>query len=177
MNERLLIDQLEDAVEKMIAQPRAPLPDVDPGVAELLAVAADLRDLPRPEFRKRLLLDLEKEAIMSVSKVNPVPAGYHTITAYVAVPQPAELIDWLKNAVGFTEHFRTTGSAGGLHCELQLGDSMLMVGGGAMIRKATPTAFHVVTEDVDELYRRAMSSGAASMGEPPTNLTANGFAA
>jgi len=166
MDERLLIDQLEQAVEMMIAHPDAARPEVDPQVSELLAVADDLRDLARPEFKKQLRLELEREAIMSTTKVNPIPAGYHTITPYVTVPAAAELIEWLKSNIGFTEHFRTIGSVGGIHCELKVGDSMLMVGGGPMIQKSLPTAFHFITDQVDEMYRRAMDGGATSIREP-----------
>ena len=166
MDERVLIDQLEQAIERMIAHPQSGALPVDPELTVSVGLAGDLRDLPHPEFKKRLQLELERKAIMSTMKVDPVPAGYHTITAYLSVPRAAELIDWLKNAIGFTEQFRTTGSGGGIHCELRVGDSMLMVGGGPTLEKSNPTAFVLVTDKVDELYQRAVASGATSLGEP-----------
>src|SRR6266850_6329760 len=48
------IDELEDAVETMMSDPRAPLPRLNPRLAALLRVAADLRDLPSGEFKARL---------------------------------------------------------------------------------------------------------------------------
>jgi len=166
MDERSLIDQLDRAVETIIAHPGSISPPADLHLAALVAAAEALRDLPGPDFRKQLRLKLEREAMRSKTKVDPVPAGYHTITAYVSVPAAVELIDWCKNALGFKEHFRTIGSAVCIHCELRLGDSMLMIGGGPMIEKPAPTAFHVVTNDVDAMYRQAMNAGARSLAEP-----------
>ena len=41
------------------------------------------------------------------------------------------LIDFLTKTFGAEETFRSgPGSEGGLHCEVKIGDSMLMVGGG-----------------------------------------------
>src|SRR5262245_54832495 len=106
MDERVLIDQLEQAIEHMIAHPESGAPRVDPELTAFVGLAGDLRDLPHPGFKKRLQLELERKAIMSTMKVDPVPAGYRTITACLSVPRAAELIDWLKDAIGFTEQFR-----------------------------------------------------------------------
>ena len=56
--------------------------------------------------------------------------GYHAVTPYLIVKPAVELVDFVKQAFGAVELFRTTGSAGGLHCEVKIGDSMVMIGGG-----------------------------------------------
>jgi protein TonB len=54
-------DQLEDAIEMMIAEPDSAVPKVDLKIGELLGIAAGLRLLPDPEFRAALKLDLLRQ--------------------------------------------------------------------------------------------------------------------
>jgi len=58
MAERSAIDELDDAVDALMADPRAPLPRMNPRLVALLRVAADLRDLPREAFKARLRAEL-----------------------------------------------------------------------------------------------------------------------
>jgi periplasmic protein TonB len=53
-----LADQLEDAIELMIAEPDSAPPQVDLKIGELLEIAAELRLLPDPEFRVALKAEL-----------------------------------------------------------------------------------------------------------------------
>src|SRR5260370_14494319 len=53
-----LADQLEDAIELMIAEPDPAPPRVDLKIGELLGIAAELRLLPDPEFRVALKTEL-----------------------------------------------------------------------------------------------------------------------
>ena len=56
-----MADQLEDAIEMMIAEPESAPPKVDLKISELLGIAAELRLLPDPEFRAELKADLLKQ--------------------------------------------------------------------------------------------------------------------
>src|SRR5205809_656045 len=58
MAKRSATDDLDDAVDAMMADPRAPLPRMNPRLVALLRVAADLRDLPREAFKARLRAEL-----------------------------------------------------------------------------------------------------------------------
>ena len=49
--------------------------------------------------------------------------GFHTVTPYIIAKPAVELVDFVKQAFGAVESFRSTGSAGGLHCEVKIGDS------------------------------------------------------
>lgn len=60
MSSPVLIEQLDCAVEVLLGDPDAAISSVDSSVAELLAVAAELRTLPRPEFRARLRDELTR---------------------------------------------------------------------------------------------------------------------
>jgi PhnB protein len=101
-------------------------------------------------------------------RAKPIPEGYHTVTPYLVLPEANELIEFCKEAFGAIETFRTTGSAGGLHCEIRIGDSMVMVGGSPTSERKFPSAIYLYVEDVDAMYERALQAGATSMG-PPTD--------
>ena len=57
-----LIEQLDDAVEALVAKPNAPQPTSDPRLAAILRIAGELRDLPRADFRNRLKADLAAQS-------------------------------------------------------------------------------------------------------------------
>src|SRR3989449_11151080 len=156
-----LIEQLDGAVEAIIANPGAPIPSVDASVAALLRVAAELRELPRADFKARLKADLERRASSMRTAVKPIREGFHTITPYVIVEKAEELIDFVKQAFGAQELYRGTGTAGGIHAEVKIDDSILMMGGGggASVRKYwMPTGLHLYVKDADAVYRRALEA-------------------
>jgi len=103
--------------------------------------------------------------------VDPVPKGYTTLTTYLVAQEADALIAFMTKAFGAEETFLSgPGSEGGLHCEVKIGDSMLMVGGGGAGMKwrgtPLPSAFHIYVPDCDATYARAMEAGAASIAEP-----------
>ena len=118
-----LIEQLNDAVEAIIAGRDAPLTVADAGVAALARVAAELRDLPRLDFKTRLRNELEKSVSNTKIAVNPIREGFHTITPYLIVQGAADLIDFVKRAFGAEEVYRGTGTAGGIHAEVRIEDT------------------------------------------------------
>jgi TonB family protein len=58
MNNPSIYDELDQAIEAIISQPQLPATEANPAVAELLSVASDLRQLPRPDFKLRLKTEL-----------------------------------------------------------------------------------------------------------------------
>src|SRR5207249_4210823 len=63
MSELELTEKLNRAIELMMQSPQGASPDsIDPSTAELVSVAAELRDLPHAEFKARLREELEREA-------------------------------------------------------------------------------------------------------------------
>jgi len=167
MPKRILIEQLDEAVQTLLAHPDAPLPQVDASLAPLLRIAAELRDLPMENFKARLKSDLQEKAAPAAPRVEPIPKGYRTITPYITVQGAAELIDFVKNAFDGVEAFRSIGPAGGIHCEIQIGDSKLMIGGGGQWRGTPmPTSLHLYVNDADAVYGRALAAGATSVHEP-----------
>jgi len=66
---------------------------------------------------------------MPPKKVSPIPAGYHTVTPYLAIKGAAQAIDFYKKAFGATEILRVPGPNGNSigHAEVQIGDSRVML--------------------------------------------------
>jgi PhnB protein len=131
-------------------------------------VSTHIKDVPVEEMQK----EVEKWAQEESAKKS-AEAGYvkepemrrenrHAVTPYITVHQPAELIDFLSDAFDAIEHFRATGTAGGMHAELSIGDSIVMVGGAEHI-EPKPTAIHLYVPDADEAYERALKAGAKSL--------------
>lgn len=103
----------------------------------------------------------------ATAAVKSTREGFHTVTPYLMVREAARLLDFVKQAFGATELLRTTGSAGGMHAEVRIGDSMVMIGGaGAPGGEPMPAAIYLYLPDVDAVYRRALAAGATSIGEP-----------
>jgi PhnB protein len=175
------------------------VPDVDDFVEHAVAAGAKLQGEIRDQFygrRDANLLDpfgynwnvstvkeemsLEEmhrrfRAMMGDAKkrpaVDPVPKGYSTITPYIVAQDADALIDFMKKTFDAEELFRSgPGSEGGLHAEVRLGDSTMMVGGGGAGLKwrgtPMPSAFHVYVPDCDATYARALEAGGMSINKP-----------
>ena len=100
--------------------------------------------------------------------VNPIPAGYHSVTAYLIVRDAARAIDFYKQAFGATELFRMDAPGGKIgHAEIKIGDSPVMLADENPARGAkspealggTPVHLMIYVEDVDAVFKRALSAG------------------
>jgi PhnB protein len=99
--------------------------------------------------------------------MKPPPEGYHTVTPYLTLREVESLVAFVKHVFGAQERYRGIGDAGGLHVELTLGDSILMIGGGPNLEETMTAMLHVYVEEVDAIYQRAIEAGASSL-MPPT---------
>lgn len=103
-------------------------------------------------------------------KVNFIRKGFTALTPYLVLQDAAGTIDFVKRTFGAEEIFRDVGPAGGIHCEVRVGDSMIMIGGGgpgvSWKGESRPMPFHVYVTDTDAAYRRALDAGATSLYEP-----------
>jgi len=161
------IEQLDIAIERIIKDPEGPLPVVNKRIAAQLRIAAALRDLPNPEFKARLKSDLNRSTSMASTAAKKVREGFHTITPYLTVHEAEKLIEFVKQAFDAEELYRAFGSAGGIHSEVRIGNSIVMIGGGGVWRGTeTPTGIHLYVKDTDAVYERALKAGAISLGEP-----------
>jgi PhnB protein len=96
--------------------------------------------------------------------VRGVPDGYPTLSPYLLVEDAEGLLSFVSVVFATEVRSRMTGEAGGLHAEVELGDSLLMVGEG--VGSTYPAMLHVYVEDADAVYARALSKGAMSAAEP-----------
>jgi PhnB protein len=119
----------------------------------LVAIAADLRDLPDPEFKRRL-----------GGRMTTTASEVREVTPYLVVEDVDDLIDFAKTVFEAKETLRTKGGAGGTHCEIHIGDSKLMMGGGMKLPHGPNLAtLHVFVPDVDAAFERAIAAGATSL--------------
>lgn len=165
MAERSIIDQLDDAVAALLAQREPVLQESNRELSELVTVARELYGLPSEQFRAALKQQLGGKNNMSTAAKQFKREGLHTVTPYLIAKPAVELVDFVKEAFGAVESFRATGSAGGLHCEVRIGDSVMMIGGGPTF-DPRPAAIHFYVSDVDEVYSRALAAGATSLAAP-----------
>lgn len=98
------------------------------------------------------------------------PEGFRTVTPYVVSQDAPGLIDFVTRVFDAEERTRAVGTGGGLHAEVRIGDSIVMIGGGgpklAWRGDSMPTSFHVYVEDTDAVFRRAVEAGATVLMEP-----------
>ena len=100
---------------------------------------------------------------MSANAVTP--PGWHTVTPRIVAEGAERCVAFVKDVFGAAGDYQATRPT-----ELQLGDSMLMIGEGADtgggVMRVRPMALHVFVKDVDATFNRAVAAGATSMGEP-----------
>lgn len=104
---------------------------------------------------------------MSTS-VNPIPAGFQSLSVHLNVEGAAAYIDFLKNAFGAVEINRSPGPGGKLmHALVKIGDSMLMFnddfsaefGVPPVVRGNLPFFLNLYVPDVDALCAQAIAAG------------------
>ena len=108
--------------------------------------------------------------------VNPIPAGCHSIQAYLVCKDAAAAIAFYEKAFGMKEIFRMPmpNSNAIMHAELQFGDSVLMLSeenpqwgtASPLALGNTPVTIHCYVPDVDATYKQAMAAGCTSKMEP-----------
>ena len=98
---------------------------------------------------------------------DPNPNGYQSVIPYLTVPGVPRLITFLAEAFGATERMRSERPDGTvMHAEVQLGDSVVMMGEPADEAGSRPSSLYLSVDDVDATYARALEAGATSLREP-----------
>jgi len=191
MAKRSLIQQLDDAIQALMARPDAVVSAAGLGVDEklgpLLEIASQLRDLPRPEFKVRLKQDFigndrdqekskRSDSMATTGPAVPVhylPKGFHTLTPYIMMSENMkadQFIEFLKRAFGGTEVLRVplAGGKGIMHAQVQVGDSMIEAADFNPQFSPTPVGVILAVDDADAVYKRAIDAGGTSLSEPVT---------
>ena len=98
--------------------------------------------------------------------VQPIPDGFHTVTPYLLVTDVSGLIAFMKQAFDAKEIYRSQTPEGIVnHAQVQIGDSMVMMGQARDEWKPMPTMLYLYVEDVDTWYHRALQTGGTSVRE------------
>ncbi|RQS35562.1 VOC family protein [Burkholderia sp. Bp8992] len=92
------------------------------------------------------------------------PDGWHTVTPRIVVPDPQNLIAFVRTVFDARGEFRA-----GLPAEIRIGDSVVMISGADGLREPMPAFLYVYVEDTDSIYRRAIAAQAVSL-EAPADL-------
>jgi PhnB protein len=99
----------------------------------------------------------------------PIPEGYSTVTAYLAVDDAAAAIEYYTKAFGAEEKVRMDAPGGKIgHAELKIGDSMVMLSDPFPQASTKPpqelggssVGIFMYVEDVDAVVQRAVDAGA-----------------
>jgi PhnB protein len=109
------------------------------------------------------------------AKVKPIPDGYHSVNPNLVVNNGVKAIDFYKNAFGAKEMYRMMAPDGRLvHAALKIGDTIVMLGDECAPHpgheencphapsslKGTSVNFFLYVDDVDAVFKKAVSSGA-----------------
>jgi uncharacterized glyoxalase superfamily protein PhnB len=99
--------------------------------------------------------------------VQAVPAGYHTVTPYVIVPDGEGFITFLRAAFHAEELSRAVRPDGAIaNAGVRIGDSMVMLAQAREPWKPMPTGFYLYVPDTDAVYQAALAAGGVSLMEP-----------
>lgn len=93
--------------------------------------------------------------------------GHHTITPYFTVQFADQMIDFLMAAFGAVLVKEDRYSDKRLqHARLRIGTSLIMLNQSTDDYVANTSQMHLVVEDADQTYHRALDLGARSLMEP-----------
>jgi PhnB protein len=103
-------------------------------------------------------------------KVSPVPRGFRMVTPYLVAADGLALLEFSKEGLGAEELMRAVMPTG-VHAEVRIGDTTLMMGGGLSDKpfpadRLQPNALHIYVEDTDAVTRKAVAAGATLIDEP-----------
>ena len=119
--------------------------------------------------RKKAVRKAPAKKAAAKKRVQPIPAGYHSVTPYLAIHGAAEALAFYKKAFGAKEIMRMPGPDGKLgHAEIKIGDSRVMLSDeyeamaflSPQSRGGTTVHIHLYVKDVDATVARAAGVGA-----------------
>ena len=110
--------------------------------------------------------------------VKAIPDGYYSLTPYLVCRGAAKAIEFYTKVFGAVETVRMPGPGGVLmHAEIKIGNSMLMLADenpqqGQLAPESlggSPCSIMFYTDDVDQVFNRAVGAGAKSE-MPPADM-------
>ena len=167
------IEQLNQAVEKMLARNDGRVTKAGAEIEPLVRIAADLRNLPSVTFKARLKSELGGKKRMS-TVAEPVAAARVTASPRLAYRDPAKAIEFYQRALGAKETFRFQVGDSIPHAELMIGDSTIDIAGewpeGGRFSAETlgfsPVSMSIQVNDVDAFAEHAVAEGMTLVRAP-----------
>jgi len=104
-----------------------------------------------------------------------LPDGMHTLNPHLVCADCAGAIEFYRKAFGAKEEMRLPREDGKLmHASMRVGDSMLLLmdefpewgAKGPRLVGGTPVTIHMVVDDVDAVFARAVDAGAKAVMPP-----------
>src|SRR5262245_27114730 len=185
MNDRALIEELDHAIDAMLAGAKE-TGSTDVTLAALVEIAGRLREMPDDEFKMRLSQELQYEferrpPMTASTRLEPIEssttgfAAIHAVTPFICAPEGAKLIDFMKHTFGAVETSRhAPHGPDGFVAGVRIGNSDLIITGGESLRgQECPAALHVYVKDCDAAYQRALDAGAVTIGRPSVGKPAD----
>jgi PhnB protein len=160
-----LIERLDETIDAILAgESRRDV--AEPELAMLALLAAELRGLPDPQFKREL-----KGRILPMTTTTEVrvPEGLHTVTPYLAGVGAANLIDFMERAFGAQVEERVPRPDDPeklMHSQILIGDSRIELGDVSDVMDARRFELHLYVEDVDSVYEKAVAAGARTLHAP-----------
>ena len=95
------------------------------------------------------------------------PKGYNSVSPYFIVNGAQRFIDLMKQIFNATELRRYDMPDGSImHAEIQIDDSVIMLGDASDKFPAVPMVVHVYVSDVDDVFKKAVNAGCQVMEQP-----------
>lgn len=95
-----------------------------------------------------------------------VPEGYHTVCPYLIVDDADRILDFMCDAFGATEReLHRTPEGRVMHAEVQIGDSVVMLGETNEEFSDFKAMIHLYVPDVDDVFRGALEAGGRTIRE------------
>jgi PhnB protein len=163
-----LSEQFDQIVTALLASFAAVAPNSGEQLADVAAIAAELRSLPRQDFKATLKAQLERRTSMA-SKPVAAPEARQSATAYLTLRDAASAIEFYKRAFGATEIMRLKGPGGTIgHAEIRIGNTAIMLSDefpqygnlSAETLGGSPVRISLSVDDVDAVAARAVAAGA-----------------
>lgn len=102
-----------------------------------------------------------------MNNINFKPTNYNSVSPYFIVGGAQKLIELMKtifNAKELRRYDRPDGTI--MHAEIQIDDSVIMLGDSSEKFPAVPLVMHVYVPNVDEIFKKAIAAGCESVEQP-----------
>jgi len=173
MVKRSLAEQLDEVVQGILENPRAQLPWAHEEVSTLARIAAELRKLPRPDFKADLKAELRRRKSMT-TVAEPATAVRTAAAPILTFNNVAKAIEFYEKALAAKETMRFQIGESIPHAEIMIGTSTIVLSdewaeGGRFSAETlghSPISISLEVGDVDAFAERAVAAGLKMISPP-----------